>query len=384
MITLLLALTPAFSALQTQTPPPVPAPVPSKIDRGRIAWIDQGLDAALVQAKTQNKLVMVDFRADWCAWCTKMTKESFSEDKVLAALENVLCVSVDTDKYKDIATRYRIKDLPAILWFNSDGTVRERVNGYQDTKVFLANTARIKADIGTYNDARRKVAVNGKDLDARFELYRRLKEIGDQKGVDEQKAAIQALDPQGNSRGAHHIHYDQITSEIESYWAQNSALPMPKIGELQGFIEVESDPDLLYDGWMRLANTHEYLGNQALSKNEHGEAEQHRITRRQFVAKAYRSIPPDPALVHDWSTLYAGVFWDQRNELSNDDKQFMLTLTGKLVETNDGEAIAHDFYARALFLNGQQAAALEQVTKAIELDPSNALYKDRLKELGSQ
>ena len=37
---------------------------------------------ALAQAKSQNKLVMLDFTgSDWCGWCMKLNKEVFSQPK---------------------------------------------------------------------------------------------------------------------------------------------------------------------------------------------------------------------------------------------------------------------------------------------------------------
>ena len=379
MIPILLYAALSLPATQDPLPPP-----PPKAEEPTITWFEGGLNAALTRAHEQQKIVVIYFTAAVSTGdaALKMNRETFISDQAAAALKDTVCVRVDYDKQRDLADRYRVKDPPVVIWLNSDGSLRDRVNGYQSLSVFLANVARVKADIGTINESRHKIAANGSDLDARFDVYVRLKESGDLKGADDQKAAIQKLDPQGKSRGAHHFKYETITTEIEQFWAQKGALDMKRVADLQAFVEVETDPELLWDGWMRLANTHDYLGGEAAKAGKLDEAAQHRATRRQFLNRAWLSLPQDLDSLHSWGYSFAALYWEQREELNAEDKATLLRVTERMVRTFDLDGLAHDYHAQALFLSGQRKEALEEVRKAMELDPKNSLFATHLKDFG--
>jgi hypothetical protein len=373
MLTLLLAIAPLLSC--PQAPPPAAKPA------GKIPWFEKDLDAALKEAKAQQKLVLAYFHSAAVPASAKLSQEAFSEDRVADALKDVICVRVDTEKQHDVAVRYNVQDPPVLVWFNSDGTVRDRIFGYKDTNTVLGDISRVKVDVGTINELRRTIAAKGDDIESRFQLYKRLRDLGDIAGASEQKAAILKLDPQGTSRASHHFTYDRITGEIEQYWAQTGTLHMHKVEELQTFVELESDPELIWDGWMRLANTHAYLANQSASKGMFADAKEHRMTRRKFIANAWRGVPQaDLDFFHDWCTTNAGLFWNERDELTPEDKQFFSTITAKLVDVFSKDPLAHDLRARALFLAGKGPEAIDEAQKAVELDPSNDEYKNRLKQ----
>jgi thioredoxin-related protein len=377
MIPFLLVATLSLSALQNPLPPP-----PPKIEEYKLTWFDKGLAAALARAAQERKVVMIYFTGQVCSDCDKLNRETFADERVAELLKDTISVKVDFDKQRDTADRYQVKGPPVIVWLNADGSARDRVNGYQTKVVFLANAARVNADIGTINESRRKIAADGNDLEARFDVYTRLREVGDFKGADEQKAAIQKLDPEGKSRGSHHFRYDAITSAIEQFWAQTHTLDMQKVGELEAFVEAETDPDLLWDGWMRLANTHAYLEGQSSAQGQIEEAAQHRAARRRCLSLAYRGLSPLPDPVHDWGYSVADLFWTQKDELSQADKEFFLKLTARLAKMFDLDGLAFDHHARALFLMGQNREALDALRKAIELDPSNSLFATHMKEFG--
>jgi thiol-disulfide isomerase/thioredoxin len=377
MLPSILALALYLPALQT---PPAPAPAPAAPSKqaSKVAWFAGGLDKALAEAKASNKIVFADFTASWCTWCMKMNREVFATDEAASALEPVICVSIDYDKEREIADRYLVgKQLPVVIWFNADGTVRERTEAFQSKPVFLANAARIKADIDTINDLRRKVEANPADLDQHFKLYRRLKAVGDVAGAGAQRAAIEKADPQGNSRAMHHFRYEAIKDAINAYWQQSKALDPKQIQGLWNFMEVQSDPELLWDGWMSLANTYKWWGDQAQARGEGPEAKKNRSIQRDCLARAWRGIPQDDETLHGHVTGYAALFWDLREELSPDDKALLLSMTEVVARRFENEALAHDLYGRSLFLSGKSDAAQAACERAIEiakgtgLDPQN-------------
>lgn len=372
----------AASLCLSSLAPAAPAePALAAQTQDKVAWFQGDLEAALAEAKVKSKLAMAYFRADQIDACTQMSKTTFSDDRVVGALADVVCVRVDVHKQNFLAIRYTVKNTPAVIWFNTDGTSRDRIDDYKDPNAFLAEVARIKADLGTINEARRKSEAQPDDVDLHFELYRKLNSVGDWKGANDQKVAIIRLDPEGKSRARRHFKYEEITTQIEQHWHETGKLAMPKVEELQLFVEVETDPELVYDGWMRLANTHEYLGNQAASIGQNDQAMKNRATRRDFLARAYRALPASADMQHWWSFQYSDEFWNQRDELSAEDKDFLVKLTGRMVQAFDKEALAYDHRARALMLLGAKAEALDAAKKAVEIEPANKAYQDRLKQI---
>ncbi|PMB49342.1 thioredoxin [Fischerella thermalis CCMEE 5205] len=70
--------------------------------------------------------VLVDFYADWCGPCQIMTPIL---EQVNAQLQGqIRIVKIDTEKYQQLATQYRIEALPTLLLFKQGQPV-DRIEG---------------------------------------------------------------------------------------------------------------------------------------------------------------------------------------------------------------------------------------------------------------
>ncbi len=79
-------------------------------------WIDE-IESGLKEAKSQNKIIIIDFFADWCSGCKEL-KSSFS--KIYSKFkDDFVFVKVDltstTDETIKIAKKYKIRGLPTVL-----------------------------------------------------------------------------------------------------------------------------------------------------------------------------------------------------------------------------------------------------------------------------
>lgn len=116
------------------------------------------LSAALKTAKTEKKLVLVDFTgSDWCPWCVKLHKEVFSKPEFTTyAKANLVLVVIDFPRAKPLpaeaqnanqalANKYKIEGYPTILVLNDEGTEVKRL-GYQPggPKPFIEELSKIK------------------------------------------------------------------------------------------------------------------------------------------------------------------------------------------------------------------------------------------------
>lgn len=116
------------------------------------------LPKAQAQAKTEKKLVMLDFTgSDWCGWCIKLNKEVFSQPEFAEyAKKNLVCVEVDFPNKKKLsdaqkrandalAAKYKIEGYPTIIVLNGEGKKVGEL-GYMKggPKAFIAELNKLK------------------------------------------------------------------------------------------------------------------------------------------------------------------------------------------------------------------------------------------------
>lgn len=79
--------------------------------------------------QTETKMVLVDFYAQWCGPCKKLTPflEKLDDTKIHL-------VKIDVDENSDIADKYKITSLPTILFFKN-GILCETFIGANENKL---------------------------------------------------------------------------------------------------------------------------------------------------------------------------------------------------------------------------------------------------------
>ncbi len=110
-----------------------------------------GLNAALAQARTAGKPVMLDFYADWCISCKEMERLTFSDPTVQKALKGVVLLQADVTlndaKDTELYRHFGIIGPPSIMFFGVNGREHKnyRVVGYMKAGPFSQH---IKAAFG--------------------------------------------------------------------------------------------------------------------------------------------------------------------------------------------------------------------------------------------
>jgi len=94
-------------------------------------------EKALEVAEKKNKNVLLYFTADWCGWCKKMEKDTFSKREVKRALKNYVIYVVDTDEEKELKSKYGVRGIPAFRIVTHKEKVLKSSSGYQEPKKFL-------------------------------------------------------------------------------------------------------------------------------------------------------------------------------------------------------------------------------------------------------
>ncbi len=108
----------------------------------RVTSSDQ-LNKALKIAKENNKLVLLDFYADWCVTCKEMELLTFSDAHVVKKLNGYQLIQVDVTKntadHQLILKRFGLFGPPAILFFDEQGQEKssKRIIGFMKPDRFL-------------------------------------------------------------------------------------------------------------------------------------------------------------------------------------------------------------------------------------------------------
>ncbi|WIH90761.1 thioredoxin domain-containing protein [Brachyspira pilosicoli] len=101
---------------------------------------------ALELSKQNNKPILIDFSAVWCANCYELKEKVFVNEELKKLIDdNLIFTEVDVDKYKNISDEYNVKWLPWIIVIDRDKNILYTKNSFSsfDDKMALS----IKEDL---------------------------------------------------------------------------------------------------------------------------------------------------------------------------------------------------------------------------------------------
>jgi len=103
-------------------------------------WLEQDFEGALKKAKAENKFVLVDIYAEWCAQCKELDEKTWPDPAVRAWIaKNAVAVRIDTDaKRKDLQPAFKITGYPTVMLMDAEGKeVRPRLMGFEKPEGML-------------------------------------------------------------------------------------------------------------------------------------------------------------------------------------------------------------------------------------------------------
>ena len=123
-----------------------------QVNAAESTWLTD-LPKAQTQAKTDNKIVLLDFTgSDWCGWCIKFRKEVLDTTEFQTyADKNVVLVELDYPHKKvqaddlkkanaELKKQYKITGFPTLIVLDKNGKEIGRQVGYAEggPKAFIA------------------------------------------------------------------------------------------------------------------------------------------------------------------------------------------------------------------------------------------------------
>ena len=119
-------------------------PVAASHSTEGVRWITDW-ETALSRARKENKVVVVDFYADWCVWCRRLDSTTYRDPSVVRFLAKhtvPLKLDVEASPGRSLANRYGVEGLPTIVILGADGTELGRIPGYMPAGRFLETVKR--------------------------------------------------------------------------------------------------------------------------------------------------------------------------------------------------------------------------------------------------
>lgn len=106
-------------------------------------------NSVLAQAKSQNKLILLDFYTDWCTPCKQMDRYVFSQKRVSDVIDaNFIRLRIDAEKGEGVALadKYQVSGYPTLVFLGSDGLEKDRMQGATSSPGFFVEVLRVVQD----------------------------------------------------------------------------------------------------------------------------------------------------------------------------------------------------------------------------------------------
>src|SRR6185437_8211798 len=98
------------------------------------------LDAALDQARSEGRALVVEFGTTWCAPCKILEQEVLPDADVQNALEGVVFVRYDAERAPGVAAarKFEVTGFPTIIAVNGAGQAVDRIVGVRTPALLAA------------------------------------------------------------------------------------------------------------------------------------------------------------------------------------------------------------------------------------------------------
>lgn len=349
-------------------------------------------------AAKEDKNILVYFWSDQSGQCAKLYQETLTQPSIVPALDNFVVYSANTADKAGYALveRFNVKTLPTMLVITPDGEVNDAILGFIGAANLVSEIERIERNEGTVSALATEVEKDPKNLEARQKFAIKLGDVGNKAGFVEQRAAMYELDKKFKELPTAQMRLWEIQ---EGAGASEEELLTADVEPMEKFLSKIKHDEVLFSGWQWISQ---------ISKHQ----EKPEAARTAQVAM-WDYIPEEK--VARTGNAIAASFYEQREELSKKEKKFALEVALASLESvqawstsqgcgegcycggctegcvgEEGEMLeSRELYvARALetvacayAMNNKRKDAIAAIDRSLAIDPENAVFVERKKEL---
>jgi len=99
-----------------------------------VRWHD--VDSGMQEGKHAHKYILADVYTNWCGWCKKLDRDTFSDQGLVEFLnQKFVCVKANAEDHaagEKLAHQYSVSGFPCALVFDYNGKLIGRIVGYKD------------------------------------------------------------------------------------------------------------------------------------------------------------------------------------------------------------------------------------------------------------
>jgi tetratricopeptide (TPR) repeat protein len=184
---------------------------------GKISFLDDW-GATLNRAKSEDRLVMVEFYTSWCVFCGKFEKETLGDPRVLEMSKEFVCARLDADVQKAAATRYQPEGYPTVVFATPGGEEIVRVSGFREADPFVTVMRTVRERGREISDHMKTLEDNPKDFAAREALGSIYLDLGlGDKAVEHLRAAMKAKNLEQGDRNRLQFHMGRAAAAEDDY-----------------------------------------------------------------------------------------------------------------------------------------------------------------------
>ena len=135
---------------------------------------------AQAKAINQNKLILIDFVADWCGPCKMMDKEMWSKPEAAELTANLIPLKVDIDRSPDLKAQYNITSIPRVLIVTPWGDIVWDETGYGGDGPYFSTFRKLPDDFGNVLKDAGVFMRNEADYGDQFDLALRYQDLANE------------------------------------------------------------------------------------------------------------------------------------------------------------------------------------------------------------
>ncbi|MCG6894787.1 MAG: thioredoxin family protein [Desulfobacteraceae bacterium] len=114
-------------------------------DTNSVQWFKY--EEGMARQESTGKKALITFTAEWCSYCAKMERETFSDRRVAAFLnEAFVPIRVDYDRENRVVEEFNVRKIPATWFVDEKGERISNLPGFVPAEMFLNILRYVESD----------------------------------------------------------------------------------------------------------------------------------------------------------------------------------------------------------------------------------------------